>query len=136
MGSQSNEEFQVPDDMFDSGGRCPVRLLLVDDHAGIAEATAEYLKTAGLDVRLAQDGKEALETAEAFRPQIVLCDLMLPDLSALELVPAIRSNRHTRHIVFALYTALGEADVRALEREHSGAIDLFFSKPLTPEKLE
>src|SRR5262245_39709863 len=55
----------------------PVRLLLVDDNAVFAEATAEFLKIGGLDVRVAENGKDALETAEAFRPQIVLCDLML-----------------------------------------------------------
>src|SRR5262245_60282246 len=98
--------------------------------------TAEFLEASGVEVRVAGDGKSALEVADAFLPQIVVCDLMLPDLSGLGLAQALRSNTHTKHVVFALYSALAEADIRVLEREARGQIDLCFSKPLTVEKLK
>ena len=62
----------------------PVRVLIVEDHAELAEATAEFLRVAGLDARIVSDGNSAVEVAEAFRPQIVLCDLRLSDLSGLD----------------------------------------------------
>jgi two-component system CheB/CheR fusion protein len=114
----------------------PVRLLLIDDNVELAEATAEYLTMAGVDVRVAEDGKGALETAEASSPDIVLCDLFLADLSGLDLAQAFRWNPHTKNVVFALYTALSEGELRALEREAGSYVDLFVSKPLTEEKLK
>ena len=113
-----------------------IRVLLVEDHAELADATEEFLETMGLDVRLAEDGKSALEVAEAFRPQIVLCDLRLSDISGLEVARALRSNPHTRDIVFALYSALAESDLRALQSDYSDHIDCFLSKPLTEKMLK
>ena len=113
-----------------------VRLLLVEDHSDFAEATAQFLKMAGVEVRIAKDGKKALEAFGAFRPQIVLCDLSLPDLSGLDLARAIRSNPQTKDIVFALYSALSDYELRALESEFGNQINLFLSKPLTDEKLK
>jgi len=67
-----NEPFQ--------GGNS-VRVLLVEDHAELAELTAQMLCSEGLDVRVAGSGREALDSASKFRPQLVLCDLHLPDIS-------------------------------------------------------
>src|SRR5215470_679196 len=133
MGSQSINNSTQPDA---KAGPPPVRLLLVDDNAAFAEATAEFLQMAGLDVRVAENGKDALESAEAFRPQIVLCDLMLRDSTGLDLARGFRSNPYMKDVVFALYTALSDSDIRALESEASGHVDLFFSKPLTDQKIE
>ena len=49
-----------------------VRLLLVEDHAGLAEAKQEFLQSEGLEVRLASTGREALRVAVAFQPDIVV----------------------------------------------------------------
>ena len=62
--------------------RC--RVLLIEDHAPLAEATAEFIRSKGLDVRIASTGREALETAAVFHPEIVLCDLSLPDMPGPE----------------------------------------------------
>jgi len=51
------------------------RLLLVEDYIGLAEATQEFLQSEGLEVRLASTGREALDAAVAFQPDIVVCDL-------------------------------------------------------------
>jgi len=114
----------------------PVRILLVDDHAPMAEVTSEFLEMSGLDVRIAIDGKQALAFAEEFRPHIVLCDLMLPDLSGIQLATAIRANPSTKNVVFALYTALSEGEVHALEGSACDQVDLVISKPMTKEILE
>jgi len=113
-----------------------VRLLLIEDHAGLAEATAEFLRSEGLEVRIAESGEEALETAGVFQPEIVLCDLSLPDMSGLDVARALRANPDTKDAVMALYSAMAESDVRTLERQvNPNEVNLFLSKPLTEDKL-
>lgn len=110
-----------------------VRLLLVEDHAILAEVTADFLRGAGLDVRVAETGDEALTLAVEFRPDIVLCDLNLPDMSGIDIARALRKDPATKNILFVIHTALMET-----EFEDVGArdVDLFLSKPMDKEKLE
>jgi CheY-like chemotaxis protein len=113
-----------------------VRLLLVEDHSEVAEATAQLLRLAGVDVQIAENGKDALEAVGPFRPQIVLCDLSLPDLSGLDLARSIRSNPDNKDLVFALFSALSDYELRGFQSELAGQVNLVLSKPLTDEKLK
>ena len=69
------------------------RVLLVEDHAGFAEATAALMRHHGLDVSIATSGGDALKLAEECRPVLVLCDLTLPDMTGLDVVQALRARR-------------------------------------------
>jgi CheY-like chemotaxis protein len=115
----------------------PVRLLLIEDHSELAEVTAEVLCSYGMDVRIASSGQDALETATVFRPEIVLCDLFLSDMSGLDLARALRSKPETKDAVIALHTALRDRELSTLEGQASATeIDLFLSKPITGEKVD
>jgi CheY-like chemotaxis protein len=112
----------------------PSRVLLVDDHASLAEATAAFLGSFGLEVRIASSGQEALEAAPTFRPDIVISDLRLPDLSGLDLARALRALPETKNALLTISTAMSRTEVRSFESQPDAAdIDLFFSKPLTEE---
>ena len=113
----------------------PVRLLLVEDHVIFAEATAEFLRGTGLEVEIAKSGESALEQAVVFRPDIVLCDIRLTDMSGLDVARALRANPVTEGALIAIHTAMDETDIQALERGFSRDEFLFLSKPLTKEKL-
>jgi two-component system OmpR family response regulator len=115
-----------------SRGFGSVRVLLVDDHAALAEATAEFLRFSGLEVRTALDGKEALALAKAFRPQLVLCDLRLPDASGLEVVKALQTTLDPKQVIFTLHTAMTESEVRSFQSHVDVQV---ISKPLTESKL-
>src|SRR5262249_21653196 len=78
-----------------------VRLLLVEDNVVFGAATAEYLKRSGLEVLTAGNGKDALAAAGGFKPEVVLCDLTLPDMSGLDLLQRLRSNLETKDAVLA-----------------------------------
>lgn len=112
------------------------RLLLVDDHELLAEATAEFIRATGLDVRIASTGREALEMAAAFDADIVLCDISLPDMSGFEVAEALRGLPWTKDVVIALHTAMNETDLRSLAQHLHPAVNMYFSKPMTPEKLD
>ena len=114
----------------------PKRLLLVDDNAPLAEATAEFLRDARLEVQIAETGAEALAATITFRPAIVLCDMYLPDMSGMEVARALRRNPNTKHIVIAMHTAMSDMDLMAFEGEVGADVDLFLSKPLNNEKLD
>jgi CheY-like chemotaxis protein len=111
------------------------RLLLVEDHTGFANATAEFLRLSGMDVQVAECGDRALRIATAFRPQIVLCDLSLPDMSGLDVVRQLRANPVTQIAVFAICTAMGEADIDLFKETFANDVDMFFSKPITASKV-
>jgi len=116
--------------------RLPQRVLLVEDNDLLAEVTADFMRAAGVEVRRAESGEEALQTAIVFRPDIVLCDLSLPGMSGLDVVRALRASPHTKHARLALYTAMSDIELRVIERQmRADVVDFFLAKPLTPEKL-
>jgi CheY-like chemotaxis protein len=108
------------------------RLLLVEDHAGLAEATQEFLQSEGFDVRLALSGREALAAAVAFQPDIVLCDLHLPDMAGPDVLSALRRNPAVGHPLLVIHTASWMPSGNDI---HASEADLFLSKPITSEKL-
>jgi DNA-binding response OmpR family regulator len=108
-----------------------LRVLLVEDDPDLAEATAEFLRLEALDVRIAVSGRDALENVAAFRPQLVLCDLNLPDMTGFELVRSLRSNPSTEGTYIAILTAMRERDLTARPEGGEAHADAFISKPLT-----
>ena len=128
----------VPSDTSPSDGQqARHRLLLVEDHDCLAEATAEFIRGEGLEVQVVGCGRDALEVAPTFQPEIVVCDMGLPDMNGLEVAWALRSNLRAKSPVIAIWSAMTDGDLVAFERSgHSKVVDLFLSKPLTPEKLE
>jgi CheY-like chemotaxis protein len=118
-------------------GQRPSRLLLIDDHTDLAIATAEYLRESGLEVQVAESGEEALKTTTAFRPDVILCDLNLPDMSGFDIARQLRTNADTKEVLFIVHTALAEADIRAIQTgSRASEVDLFLSKPLTDDKVQ
>jgi DNA-binding response OmpR family regulator len=109
-----------------------LRLLLVEDYEPLALATADFLRNAGLEVRVAETGREALTLVVEFRPEIVLCDLKLPDMAGLDIARALRKDSATRNVLFVIHTAFRETEVDVGVRD----VDLFLSKPMDEEKLE
>jgi CheY-like chemotaxis protein len=117
-------------------GQCPQRLLLIDDHAPLAAATADWLRAMGMEVRIAGSGNEALQAAAVFRPEIVLCDMCLPDISGLDVARLLKAKRQLANVFFVMHTALGDTDIRTFERAGPRDVHLSFSKPITKEKLD
>ena len=113
----------------------PLRVLLVEDFPELAEVTAELLAEEGLDVRTALSGREALEIAPGFQPQLVLCDLYLPDMEGLEVIRELRSMPSTARSCIAVLTAMLETDFVECDSKQLG-VDAFLSKPITIEALE
>lgn len=113
-------------------GPKPLRVLLVEDHADLAAATAELLRVEGFEVQTALTGKGALRLASDLQPQLTLCDMHLPDMKGTEVIRALRSNPSTRRTYAVILTALSEGEIRIFNREaKTMGVDQFIRKPLT-----
>ena len=111
----------------------PLRVLVVDDDAGIRELCGSALRSAGFEVIEARDGREGLARAASDDPDLVVCDLAMPILDGFGLAVALRQNAQTRHLPLVFLT--GETEAGTEERAHDvGAIG-FFSKPFAPQAL-
>jgi two-component system, OmpR family, response regulator ResD len=107
-------------------------VLVVDDEPTIAEVVARYLERAGYDTATAADGVEAMRLAAERRPDLVVLDLMLPELDGLEVLRRLREGDRPRTPVIVL-TAKGEQDDK-LVGLRSGADD-YVVKPFSPSEL-
>jgi PAS domain S-box-containing protein len=113
-----------------------LRVLLIDDHAALSAAMAELLNREGLEVRTALSGEEGLKFAADFRPQLILCDLNLPDMTGQEVIRRLGSNPVARHVYSVILTAMSAAEIRIFNDEAKNmGVDEFIPKPLTPEVI-
>jgi len=94
----------------------PVRVLVVDDEQANLDLLEALLKPAGFDVIRAGGGQEGIDLARSQMPNLILLDLMMPDLTGFDVVEALRVEEATRSIPIMVLTAkeLTEVDKRAL----------------------
>lgn len=108
-------------------------ILVVDDDPRNRRLLEEYLMVAGYDVRLAPDGRTALALASERPPDLVLLDVMMPDLSGLEVCRQLKNDPRTRLCQVVLVTALDGSPHR-VEGLDTGADD-YIAKPVRREEF-
>jgi CheY-like chemotaxis protein len=94
-----------------------LRVLVVDDNVDSAETMALLLGCEGHEVRMAHDGQEALDVADAFRPHAVLLDIGLPVRSGLEVARALRCEPWAAHVKIIAMSGWGRESDRQSTRE-------------------
>ena len=106
------------------------RILIVDDEVQLRRAVTRSLQGHGYDTREAASGSEALASVESYRPDVVLLDLMLPDMTGVDVCRSVRATRQTPIIILSV---VGEeqAKVAALDE---GADD-YLTKPFGMDEL-
>jgi two-component system phosphate regulon response regulator PhoB len=110
------------------------RILIVEDERDIAEVTAYNLRKSGYEVTLASNGRSALEYIAQKAPDLVILDVMLPELSGTEVASRIRSNPSTATLPIIMVTAKGE-EVDQLVGLTVGADD-YIAKPFSVKILQ
>ncbi len=109
------------------------KILLVDDDPPARSALEILLQRQGFEVLTAGDGKAALEQCASFQPDLVLLDVVMPELDGLEVCRRIKADPETRLIPVVLITGLSEKSDR-LKGIDAGADD-FLSKPIDTVEL-
>ncbi len=113
--------------------RTPAKILVVDDTPKNVKLLADRLTAMGYTVLTAGSGLEALALMEVELPDLVLLDIMMPDMSGYEVCRKIRENPATGNLPVVMVTALdaSEERIKALE---VGADD-FLAKPISQPEL-
>ena len=109
------------------------RILVVEDEADLAELVAFNLRESGHSVVTAHDGSTALAEVRRQRPDLVVLDVMLPDISGVEVCRRLRRQEESRSLPVVMLTARGEEVDRVVGFE-VGADD-YVVKPFSPREL-
>jgi len=109
------------------------KILVVDDEPDAVELVEFNLKANGYDVVTATDGEEALEKARAIIPDLIVLDLMLPEVDGTEVCKILRRDQRTQAIPIIMLTAKAAEIDRVLGLE-LGADD-YVTKPFSPREL-
>jgi len=93
-------------------------VLVVDDDAGILDLHSRMVEEIGCQAITARNGREALKRVDADQPDLILLDLMMPEMDGFEVLEALRQNEHWRDIPVIVLTArqLSEADLERCNR--------------------
>ena len=107
------------------------RVLIVDDEKGIRDALAQVFEYEGQEVRVAEDGPDALLVANAFQPDLVFLDVKMPGMNGLEVLARLGDESPGSLVI--MISGHGTIDT-ALEATRRGAYD-FLQKPLDTDRL-
>lgn len=109
------------------------RVLIVDDEPNIVTSLEFLMEEAGMEVRAARNGQEALQMATSFAPDLVLLDVMMPVLNGYEICQRIKSDPAMRHVRILMLSAKGR-DVEIAKGLELGA-DAYITKPFSTREL-
>ena len=86
----------------------PLKVLVVDDNRDSADSMSLMLQMQGYDTHTAYDGQEALDAAEAYRPDVILLDIGLPKLSGYDVARRVRERPWGEKLLLVAVTGWGE----------------------------
>jgi len=111
----------------------PARILIAEDTPQAAELLEAYLAGTDYEIAFATDGEQTLKQVAAWKPDLILLDVMMPRISGFEVCKRLRANPTTHGIAILMITALDQhSDV---ERAVEAGTDDFLSKPITKAEL-
>ncbi len=109
------------------------RLLLIDDDPNLILLVKDYLEFRGYEVIAAGNGMEALDSLKQKLPDLIVCDVMMPEMDGYTFVQHIREDSRTNWIPVLFLSAKGQSQDR-VKGLNTGA-DVYMSKPFEPEEL-
>ena len=119
--------------MKDNSPKDNKKLLLIDDDPNLILLVKDYLEFRGYNVDTAENGREALEVLDSIVPDMIICDIMMPEMDGYSLVKHIREEPTTNRIPVLFLSAKGQSQDK-VKGLNEGA-DVYMSKPFEPEEL-
>ena len=108
------------------------KILIVDDETGIVEEVKAYFEEEGYEVSTADTGKQGLEMLEKTRPDILLLDVKLPDMSGLHILKICKAQYPATRVI----VNTGYVDQAAIDEAERLGRDAFLQKPFNLERLQ
>ncbi len=112
----------------------PARILVVDDDPTLMEMYRARLMAEGFAVELAHDGQEALAQAIAVRPDCILLDLRMPNITGIEVLEILKTTKQTKTIPVIVLTALGDDNLKK-QAYARGAADYLVKSETMPAQI-
>ena len=109
------------------------KILIVDDEQPFVEILKERLEFHGYGVLTAKDGKEGVDVALAEKPDLILMDIVMPEIDGVEAVRILQSKSETQNIPIICLSALGQSDIQGKAIQF-GAKD-YMVKPFEAQEL-
>jgi DNA-binding NarL/FixJ family response regulator len=109
------------------------RVLLIEDQAPMRRNIALMLKMEGFETETAENGREGLEKVRAFKPDLVLCDVMMPEMDGHTVIQHLRADKETALTPFIFLTA--QSDKNDLRIGMNYGADDYLTKPVIREDL-
>ncbi len=111
----------------------PKRLLLIDDDPNLILLVKDYLEFRGYDVVTAGNGQEGLDALKDFVPDLIICDVMMPEMDGYAFVETLRNDPTISWLPVMFLSAKGQSTDRV--RGLSTGADVYMVKPFEPEEL-
>jgi len=108
-------------------------ILICDDELHILEGLRHLLRRGGRRITTVRSGRECLDAIATALPDLLIIDIMMPEMSGLEVVATLRAQERTRNLRTIILTAKGQAQDAAMAQEVWGAA--VFAKPFSPARL-
>ncbi|MFL9482171.1 response regulator [Chitinophagaceae bacterium LWZ2-11] len=109
------------------------KILVIEDEQYIRENIQELLQARGYEVHIAANGEEGVTEAASFKPNLIVCDIMMPKMDGYKVLENIRKTSLTQNIPFIFLTA--KADKNDIRQGMELGADDFISKPFTTKEL-
>ena len=109
------------------------KILIVDDEPNIVMSLEYAFKKKDFEVFIARDGTEALEIAEKERPDLVLLDIMMPEMDGYETLKQVRGNKELMHTEVVFLSA--KSKEKDIEKGLKMGADSYLTKPFSIKKI-
>lgn len=109
------------------------RILIADDYPHAAESLARRLRRQSFEVEVALDGRQAIEAADKFHPNIALLDLGMPKLNGYQVAQWLREQPWAKKILVVALTGYGQQE--DLQRSREAGFDAHLVKPVDDSRL-
>ncbi|MCH8821528.1 response regulator [Patescibacteria group bacterium] len=110
------------------------KVLLVDDDANLLELYSTVFRKNNLNFVIAKNGNQALDKATSEKPNLILLDIMLPDVNGFDVLKQLRANPETKGITIWMLTVLAEQSNKTKAQE-LGADDYIVKSSYTPQQI-
>lgn len=124
----------ILENSFNSSNNIQPLILAVDDNEDNLQLISQLLVIMNCCFITAKDGKEALNMAQIYQPKLILLDMMLPDLSGIEVANCLKQNPQTKEISIIAVTAMAREEDK--EKFAMAGCDDCVTKPYVIEELE
>jgi len=114
------------------------KVLLVDDDVEFCEATKLLLESKGCEVAVAHNGKEGLEKVRAEPPNLVILDVMMPEMNGYDVCVVLKADPKLKRIPVILLTGVDQSIFKTTYSQQMGLMteaDDYIAKPVEPEEL-